>query len=97
MIILRILSHQLNIAFFEHRNSDNICAVCWEQVTVNPPSIDLFNEAPFPTDAAIFPPEVYVDKFDVSHSVSPGRPQEMAHWIQDQVDTFIQEKGGGDR
>jgi hypothetical protein len=33
-------SKQLNIAWFEHRNSDNICAIEWEQCTINSPTID---------------------------------------------------------
>ena len=32
--------HQLNIAFFEHRNNDSICAVAWKELTLNTPTID---------------------------------------------------------
>ena len=33
-------SKQLNIAFFEHRNTDSICAIVWEQRTLNSPTIE---------------------------------------------------------
>ena len=61
---------QLNIAFFEHRNSDRICAIEWIQKTMNPPTID---SAEF-TD-------VYRDKYDVSVSFGPDQQLEMAEWI----------------
>ena len=31
---------QLNIAFYENRNSDNICVLAWEQWSMNPLTID---------------------------------------------------------
>jgi hypothetical protein len=34
------LNKQINIAFFEHRNSDVICAVEWYQTTLNAPTIE---------------------------------------------------------
>ena len=68
---------QINIAFFEHRNSDALCAVLWEEITVNPPTIDT---AKFGS--------VYKDKGDVSHSVSYNQPYEMATWIYEQLETF---------
>lgn len=61
---------QLNIAFFEHRNSDEICAVAWVQNTLNPPTIDTAKFG-----------DVYKDKYDVSHSVEFGRAADMAEWI----------------
>lgn len=70
-------SRQINIAFFEHRNSDEICAVEWEQRTFNPPTIDTAKFG-----------NVYRDKFDVSHSVSYGRPAEMADWIMARLTAF---------
>jgi len=33
-------SRQINVAFFEHRNSDELHCIHWEQVTTNPPTID---------------------------------------------------------
>jgi len=69
---------QLNIAFFEHRNSDNICAVKWEQKTVNSPTID----------TAKFGDDVYNDKWDVSLSVSYNEAHKMARWISEQLTDF---------
>jgi len=70
-------SRQLNIAFFEHRNSDQICAVKWEQCTLNPPTIDTaeFNG-------------VYSSKWDVSNTVSYGNVVEMAEWIIAELNSF---------
>lgn len=64
---------QLNIAFFEHRNSDSICAVKWQQESMNALTID---NAKFGN--------VYKDKFDTSHSVGHGRVYEMSEWIIEQ-------------
>lgn len=62
---------QLNIAFFEHRNSDDICAVAWVQhVTINPPTIDTAEFG-----------EIYKTKWDVSHTVRYGEAHKMAKWI----------------
>ena len=67
---------QLNIAFFEHRNSDDICAVEWVQNThINPPNI---NTAKF--DGA------YESKWDVSHSVPYGHAGQMADWIIERLE-----------
>lgn len=66
-------SEQLNIAFFEHRNSDSICAVKWQQESRSTLTID---NAEFG--------DVYKDKYDTSHSVSYGKPSEMAEWIIEQ-------------
>jgi hypothetical protein len=65
---------QVNIAFFEHRNSDNICAVMWEQETVNAPTIETMVTA-----------NVYSDKWDVSHTAKYGECAAMAEWIIDQL------------
>ncbi len=69
---------QLNIAFFEHRNSDDICAVEWEQWTMNPPNID----------TAQFGSGVYRDKYDVSYSVRYGNAHKMADWIYERLERF---------
>lgn len=61
---------QLNIAFFEHRNSDSICAIKWQQESINTLTID---NAKFG--------DVYKDKYDTSHSVEYGKAYEMAEWI----------------
>tara|TARA_R110002012_G_scaffold90697_1_gene221622 strand:- start:441 stop:866 length:426 start_codon:yes stop_codon:yes gene_type:complete len=65
---------QLNIAFFEHRNSDSICAVKWQQESINTLNID---NAKFG--------DVYKDKYDTSHSVDYGKAYEMAEWIIEQL------------
>lgn len=72
---------QLNIAFFEHRNSDSICAIKWEQSpTTNAPTID----------NAIFG-DIYKDKGDVSKRVSYGQVMEMADWIWLELEKFCAE------
>lgn len=69
----------LNIAFFEHRNSDSICAIKWEQPAFpNSPTID----------TADFKGTCYKDKWDVSHTVEPGQAAEMAEWIEEQLCAF---------
>ena len=70
-------SRQLNIAFFEHRNSDQICAIKWEQKTLNPPTID---NAEFG--------DVYKTKYDVSHEVGYGEASAMADWIMGELKSF---------
>lgn len=70
-------SEQINIAFFEHRNSDSICAVKWEQYSVNPLTID---NAEFG--------EIYKDKYDVSYETEYGEIVEMAGWIERQLTNF---------
>jgi hypothetical protein len=67
---------QLNIAFFEHRNSDNICAIKWEQVSINALTISnaIFND-------------VYRNKHDVSYIVEHGEAYQMATWI---IEKFIE-------
>jgi hypothetical protein len=62
---------QINVAFFEHRNSDEICAVVWDQNTTNTPNIDSANFG-----------DVYKNKFDVSHLVKYGHIAEMAEYIK---------------
>lgn len=74
-------SRQINIAFFEHRNSDNICAIVWEQVTTNPPTID----------TADFGGKIYRDKYDVSLSLGHGKAAEMASFIMDRLEEFWKE------
>ena len=69
---------QLNIAFFEHRNSDQICAVKWEQVSMNSLTID----------TAKFGDEVYKDKYDTSFDCGYGDALIMADWITEQFEEF---------
>jgi hypothetical protein len=64
-------SNQLNIAFFEHRNTDGICAIKWHQNTLNSPTID----------TAEFGDECYSNKYDTSYDVGYGEAYKMAKWI----------------
>lgn len=68
---------QLNIAFFEHRNSDAISAIKWEQNTINSPTID----------TAVFG-TVYKDKYDTSFDVGYGEVKKMADWIAKELKEF---------
>lgn len=67
-------NRQINIAWFEHRNSDEICAIIWEQSTINSPTIDTAEFG-----------DVYKDKYDISHSVKWDRAADMAKWISDEL------------
>lgn len=69
---------QINIAFFEHRNSDAICAIEWEQTTMNPPTIDSMDTGG----------TVYKDKWDTSHSTEWGEAMQMADWIFGRLQAF---------
>ena len=71
---------QLNIIFFEHRNSDSICAVKWEQTTLNSPTIDTAQFG-----------DVYKDKYDTSFSVGYGEILKMANWIGEELENFWKE------
>ena len=76
---------QLNIIFFEHRNSDSICAVKWEQRSLNSLTID---NAEFGC--------IYKTKYDVSFSVGYGEVTKMSDWIWEQLTEFwdTTKKGG---
>lgn len=76
VVILRCskAGKQLNIAFFEHRNSDSICALKWEQRTINSPTIEIAQFG-----------EVYKDKYDVSHEVQYGQISKMSDWIETEL------------
>jgi len=69
----------LNIAFFEHRNSDELCAVKWGQCLMNSPTIN----------TAKFGDKVYTDKYDVSHSTSYGKAMEMVEWIANELEEYF--------
>lgn len=70
-------SKQLNIAFFEHRNTDSICAIKWEQTSTNSLTIDTAQFG-----------DVYKDKYDVSFDVGYGEFLKMASWINEQFIDF---------
>lgn len=75
--MLRVDGKQINIAWFEHRNSDRICAVKWEQSTINAPTIDTAKFG-----------DVYKNKFDTSHNVTRNKFVDMADWIWQQFEAF---------
>lgn len=79
IVTLKSKNHkkQLNIAFFEHRNSDVIVAIRWEQYTVNFPTIETAKFG-----------DVYKNKYDVSKEVENGQVLKMANWIEEQFQTF---------
>lgn len=66
---------QINIAFYEHRNSDEICAVMNKKFTLN---------APLASDIY----EGMKNKHDVSCKVSMGKAIKMAEWIVLQLVEF---------
>ena len=68
---------QLNIAFFEHRNSDSICAVKWQQSSMNSLTIE---DAKFG--------DVYKTKYDVSFDVKYGEVLKMSDWIINEFTEF---------
>lgn len=65
---------QLNIAFFEHRVADCLCAHKWEQSTMNSPTID----------SADFGANGYVSDCDVKH----GEVVKMAEYLRDELINF---------
>jgi len=69
--------NQLNIAFFEHRNSDEIHAVKWEQDSMNSLTIS----------SAIFK-DVYENKWSTSYSVKHGEVTNMSDWICKELDYY---------
>jgi len=81
ILSLKHNARQLNIAWFEHRNSDNICALRWEQTSFpNPLTIDTAKFG-----------NLYKDKYDVSHDVGYGEAHEMAEWIWKEFEAFYTE------
>lgn len=78
------LSRQINIAFFEHRNSDEICAVVFEKGTLNAPTIDSIPLShPY-----------HNSKYAVSHKTNWGEAKAMAEWIYAQLEAFWLQSGG---
>lgn len=73
----RVNKEQLNIIFFQHRNSDRIHAVKWLQNSLN---IDTAKMG-----------DIYKDKYDTSFSVEAGNISEMCKWICQEFDFFWEE------
>jgi len=73
---------QINIAFFEHRNSDEICAVKWIQdITMNSPTIDTAKFG-----------DVYKDQYDTTYEVDSDGAYQMCQWVLNEIDIFLNEK-----
>ena len=64
---------QINIAFFEHRNTDQICVLVWHQNTINTPNIDSMDTKG----------ECYKDKWDITKSFPYDSFREAAEYIQE--------------
>lgn len=65
---------QLNIAFFEYRNSDFIHFLKWEQKTFNSPTLqDCIDSG------------VYENKYDNQYSVEYGQIVDAAKWVVTQL------------
>ena len=75
VVSLRGRENQLNIAFFEHRISDTLCAIKWNQFTTNTPNIE---NAKFEESGG----------YRLAHSVDPGAFVEMAEWIKRELEAF---------
>lgn len=70
--------NRFHIAFFEHRNSDDICAVKFELKGLNPPTINEFPSShPY-----------YHSKYDYDFSVPCGHFIEMSDWIIKELNTW---------
>lgn len=78
-------TRQINIAFFEHRNSDQICCVVWDQTSAGNP----LNIQSMDTQGTI-----YKDKYDVSHAVPYGAALKMAEYIMNELEEFWIEVAG---
>ena len=79
-------NQQINITFFEHRNTDNICAVIWKQRSINPLTID---NAKFGN--------IYKTKYDTSFEVGYYEAFKMAEWITKQLINFWKQTIKGDK
>lgn len=72
----------MHIAFFQHRNSDSIHAVRWEEhYMTNPPTIETADFG-----------DVYKDKFDTSFQVKPHEIEKMSSWIVAQLKEYYKAK-----
>ena len=68
--------NQKNYAFYEHRNSDNICILTREGVTINTPSLEYMWEGK-------------KDKWDTDKSFSYGEWEKCADWILNDMAEFV--------
>lgn len=76
ILTLRKNGKQMNVAVYEHRNSDSICVVVFEKVTPNSPkNTDVW--------------ENMTDKWDVTELFGCGNIEECANYIEEVFDEFI--------
>lgn len=68
---------QLNIAFFESRNSRDLQAILWEQRTLNSPNICSTQQS-----------EDFKKAYENIHSVGYYQILEMAKWIKKEIESF---------
>jgi len=80
VLMLTVGREQLNIAFFEHRNVDGLCAVKWEEWTMNSPTIGTANFG-----------DKYADKYSSDFDVNYGEVVKMAEWMLKEFITFWKE------
>lgn len=72
----------LNIAVFEHRNSDALCALKWfSGPDINPPNMTTHGEEAYHGG----------DKYNVAHQVKYGQIVEMVQWIVEQIESDWEE------
>jgi hypothetical protein len=71
----RDYTKQINIAFYEHRNSDSICAVVSNNRTFNAPVLSDITE-------------VMKDKHDTTKSFGFGKAADLAEWIVERLNKF---------
>jgi hypothetical protein len=71
----------LNICVFEHRNSDDICALKWvsDGFGMNPPTIEKDGKKAYPTD----------NKWHVAKSFSYDEVYLTADWIESEFRSFL--------
>ncbi len=67
---------QRNYAFYEHRNSDSICVVKFDQLTINTPTLeDVCNRMS--------------DKYDYTKSFDWGEILACGEWIGKDIENFV--------
>jgi len=70
------IKKQLNIIFYEHRNSDSVTALKWEQHEINSINIDTIKEG------------VFESKWDSDFSVWYWEYMKMGNWIAKELAEF---------
>jgi|SRR6185436_10276311 len=70
----------LHVAVFEHRNSDDICALRWEgESDINPPTCESDCEKAYHGK----------NKWDgIAHTVEYNEAGKMAEWVQNELENF---------